>query len=520
MAATAILTDHISSSAIKEQEKKLTSESQLKEKVNDTTLKSSTSSSYVFLRVKRKRHEDALEQLVIQTNSSDSKKHKSSSSQSYGELIDQFNGLSTKEQQQQQQQQQKQLPALMKPHHVIFQRIDTIDQKKTTTKGSITKEEEEKKFVQHLKKKMKLLTQQQQKQRTSNKSKSEDYTHRRMIDQQERAKEQRLEGIRKTRNNKKLLRDQAAAVVSIKEEKTIELATGIHLVDLYTTTNNNSTSRMGTNTSTRVLNPSERELDEAIWRAFRENDFSFFFRIFSSIDTSNSMLKIPAAQFQRVVDGSTILMAAAAHNRADVIEMLLRKNAANVLQKDWQGQTASCFARLAGHKNIEKALLACEEVEKEKDYVYDVYCIDIHASRQQHHQQEQQEQQGQGQGQGQLQQEQLFIRPPIVSVSSAVQRWLSEDHHFKIDATKDNDQEEIEEYMLESDLDSNEEIDGESIDSNDEAYEFNDYPDEEEDEEDNDPWNIEDSDEEDQGIQRMKAWQGTSNTKVYDDDDY
>jgi hypothetical protein len=62
----------------------------------------------------------------------------------------------------------------------------------------------------------------------------------------------------------------------------------------------------------RVLNPVERQIDHAIWAAFQSNDFSAFFKI----------QQAPIA-FQRQADGGSILMAAAMHNRTDVIESLL-----------------------------------------------------------------------------------------------------------------------------------------------------------------------------------------------------
>ncbi|RHX98954.1 hypothetical protein DYB28_005101 [Aphanomyces astaci] len=70
----------------------------------------------------------------------------------------------------------------------------------------------------------------------------------------------------------------------------------------------------------RVLNPMERNIDEAIWIAFQRNDFSVFFQVRHQIPR--------ALEFQRPADGGTILMAAAMHNRVDVIEQLLALNSA------------------------------------------------------------------------------------------------------------------------------------------------------------------------------------------------
>ncbi|POM61865.1 hypothetical protein PHPALM_29054 [Phytophthora palmivora] len=130
-------------------------------------------------------------------------------------------------------------------------------------------------------------------------------------------------------------------------------------------------------------------------------------------------------------------------------------------RQDWEGATAAIFAKRGGHANVETALLACEEAEHEKDYVYDVYCVDISASE------------GQDNAHDiatSSERDQTSVNGvPVVSVSSEVHRWLSEDLPS----------DEVEEYMLESDIDSNEEVDGLSEDSNDEDNVANDYPDEE-----------------------------------------
>ncbi|KAJ8566395.1 hypothetical protein ON010_g6729 [Phytophthora cinnamomi] len=210
---------------------------------------------------------------------------------------------------------------------------------------------------------------------------------------------------------------------------------------------------------TRVLNPHERELDEAIWNAFRADDFAPFFQIYHG---RRPELRVDPVAFQRPADGSTILMAAALHGRSDVIEVLLRSGTASVLQRDWEGATAAVFAKRGGHANVETALLACEEAEQEKDYVYDVYCVDISAS-------EQQDRAHDTATTSEGASEQASVSGvPVVSVSSEVHRWLSEEPS-----------DEVEEYMLESDIDSNEEVDGLSEDSNDEDHVANDYPDEE-----------------------------------------
>ena len=188
--------------------------------------------------------------------------------------------------------------------------------------------------------------------------------------------------------------------------------------------------------------PYERELDEAIWAAFRSNDFASFFQIYHA---QRSDLGASPSAFQRPVDGTTVLMAAALHGRSDVIEVLLRSDSTCVLQEDWTGATAAVFAKRGGHRNVETALLACENVEREKDYVYDVYCVDTFASR------EHSIASGAATTSENGFEKASVHGVPIVSVSSEVQQWLMED------VPSD---EVVEEYMLESDIDSNEEDDG------------------------------------------------------------
>ncbi|TDH73174.1 uncharacterized protein CCR75_009117 [Bremia lactucae] len=288
---------------------------------------------------------------------------------------------------------------------------------------------------------------------------------------EQRAKQQ--QSCFKSRRNEEIFKSRGLQhVLEIKEKQTMELH-GIRLVDLHMSTKStlalnekmedrltkSSRSAVTVNgirmKSKRVLNPYERELDEAIWTAFRANDFAPFFRIYYT--RRQDGLVDPVA-FQRTADGSNILMAAALHGRSDVIEVLLRSGTTSVLQQDFVGVTAAIFARRGGHADVEKALLACEQAEHEKDYVYDVYCVDMSAS-------------GDAQGPTMILngKEKTVSNVPIISVSSEVHHWLSEDILRN----------EVENFMLESDLDSSDEDDGLSEDSNDEDNVANDYPDEE-----------------------------------------
>ncbi|RLN52903.1 hypothetical protein BBP00_00009476, partial [Phytophthora kernoviae] len=259
-------------------------------------------------------------------------------------------------------------------------------------------------------------------------------TEARVQQQQTRSRARRKEEMQRSRG--------LQPIVEIKEKQTMELH-GIRLVDLQVATapsgdssttstveapEKDSSETMTVNGArlrpTRVLNPHERELDEAIWTAFRDNDFAQFFQI---VNAQRPELRVNPMRFQRPADGGTALMAAALHGRSDVIEVMLRS-----------------------------------EAEHEKDYVYDVYCVDISAS-------DGQESLGDGTTSSEDGSELANVTGmPVVTVSSEVQRWLSEEPC-----------DEVEEYMLESDVDSDEEADGMSEDSNDEDHAANDYPDEE-----------------------------------------
>ncbi|RQM29080.1 hypothetical protein B5M09_002017 [Aphanomyces astaci] len=178
----------------------------------------------------------------------------------------------------------------------------------------------------------------------------------------------------------------------------------------------------------RVLNPMERNIDEAIWIAFQRNDFSVFFQVRHQIPR--------ALEFQRPADGGTILMAAAMHNRVDVIEQLLALNS-----------TAADIATDQGHSAAAVALRACEAVETDKDYVYDVYSIDLGATQS-------------------STTSQINVNLPVVTV----EKWLAHEAFGDLDG-EDRD--------LVYDVDSDNEVLEDDVDSNDEDNIGNDYPDEE-----------------------------------------
>ncbi|KAH7479759.1 hypothetical protein KRP22_010203 [Phytophthora ramorum] len=397
--------------------------------------------SFVFLRLKRKRTDDPMERLVVHSEP-DSKRSKPETQN----LLQAFTKLSTTEK------------------RFVFKHIDTMEEPIAPGRA---------KWTERLKRKARSLKDERadmmakkpvfQKDPTASKQ-----TETRVKQQQSLSKARRKEEMQRSRG--------LQSVVNIKEKQTMELH-GIRLVDLQVSaasavqqvekdtadeiqsTTNGITVNGARLKPTRVLNPHERELDEAIWTAFRTNDFAPFFQIYHA---RRPELRADPMTFQRPADGSTILMAAALQGRSDVIEVLLRSGTTSVLQQDWEGATAAVFAKRGGHANVETALLACEEAEHEKDYVYDVYCVDVSASE------------GQDSGDATSSAQGDFDKTsvhgvPVVSVSSEVQRWLSEDMPS----------DEVEEYMLESDIDSNEEVDGLSEDSNDEDNAANDYPDEE-----------------------------------------
>lgn len=189
----------------------------------------------------------------------------------------------------------------------------------------------------------------------------------------------------------------------------------------------------------RILNPIQRTLDEAIWSAYTYNDFSNIFLHYKSEGAH--------VNFQRPSDGLTALMAASFHNRADVVDRLLQMNA-SVKPREYRGQTAADIALVNGHGALAQALDACVSAENDRDYVYDVYCVDSNTVNK---------------GKTSV---------PVVHVSSEVEEWLAQGDLIK------SEQELLTQYDSDWSEASN------SEDSNDENYHRNDYPDEEDSEDD------------------------------------
>ncbi|OQR95235.1 hypothetical protein ACHHYP_00167 [Achlya hypogyna] len=200
----------------------------------------------------------------------------------------------------------------------------------------------------------------------------------------------------------------------------------------------------------RVMNPMERQVDEAIWTAFQKNDFSAFFRLQQQqvkATTLNPLL------FQRPADGGSILMAAAMHNRTDVIEALLAIDSKHVVLRDYNGKSAGDIAADQGHAAAATALRACETVEDDKQYVYDVYSVDVSATKS-------------------LPAPAELDDVPVVEVSTSVEKWLM----YETQGDMDSPDRELLFDVSDSDKDDMHEDDE---DSNDEGYVANDYPDEE-----------------------------------------
>ncbi|TYZ65015.1 hypothetical protein PybrP1_002330 [[Pythium] brassicae (nom. inval.)] len=422
--------------------------------------------SYVFVRIKRRRNEEPVERLVLQQQADAREAHdaredvaEDAGRKRKTSLLGAFAKLSTQEQ------------------SFVFTRIDTLEQHQLEHAGAA-------KWTERLKRKVKALKDEP---RAPLRKSGVAPPLTKMVaqQQQDRLRERRKSDAQRSRGLSGAAPPTAAAAASaqaveIKQQQTLELP-GVRVVDLETvvrpppsdsavtaaiseavgSTADSITVNGARLRPTRVLNPRERELDEAIWCAFRENDFSRFFQIFHSQPVES---KLTPATFQRPADGGTVLMAAALHGRVDVIEVVLRSSAVSALQQDWEGATAASFAARSGFTNVEAALLACEAVEREKDFVYDMYCVDVTASK------EHAISSGGADAGGQSGDESA----PVVAVSAAVQRWLSQDANWK------GEDGHVEEYMLESDAENNSDDDSASVDSNDENHADNDYPDEEE----------------------------------------
>lgn len=414
--------------------------------------KRKSDASYVFVRIKRRRNEEPVERLVLQQQQADAREESAEddgSRKRKTSLLGAFAKLSTQEQ------------------SFVFTRIDTLEQHQLEHASAA-------KWTERLKRKVKALKDEPRaplrksgvsasfttKAKATGTGTGTEASKLRAQQQQDRLRERRKSDAQRSRGLSGAAAVTASApTVEIKQQQTLELP-GVRVVDLETvvrplvdaadtaaravkdavvgsatTTADSITVNGARLRPTRVLNPSEREVDEAIWCAFRENDFSRFFRIFHSQSAES---KLTPATFQRPADGGTVLMAAALHGRVDVIEVVLRSSSASALQEDWEGATAASFAARSGFKNVEAALLACEAAEREKDFVYDVYCVDVSASKEH----------ASASGRADAGSSPSDDSAPVVAVSAAVRRWLAQDANWK------GDSEHVEEYMFESDAEN------------------------------------------------------------------
>ncbi|GLD94385.1 hypothetical protein PINS_up002996 [Pythium insidiosum] len=406
-----------------------------------------SSSSLVFLRVKRKRHEDPVECLLVQGAAPESKRQNvataAATTTSAGatekdakalprDVVNAFAQLSTRE------------------RGVVFKRVDTLEPHQV-------RDSDDAKWTERIKRKAKAMNkasrESQSQSRVSAKKMTGAVGKAAAREQPNRVQQQQLRG--RERRQSEVLRSRGLLPTAMKEQQTTELGGGVRVVDIAAVSSSaadagdDETARVASavtvNGATlrpkRVLNPLEREIDEAVWHAFQHNDFSRFFRVCQSRPPGS---RVDPASFQRPADGGSILMAAAMHGRADVIEAVLRSSAASVLQEDWHGATPAEFARQAGHSNIEAALRACENAEREKEFVYDVYCVDITAMSHSN---------GVAGASPSASDDAMLTSAPVVSVSSAVQSWLAQDGAAAW-AGRDGD-EDVDELLLDSDADSN-----------------------------------------------------------------
>lgn len=405
--------------------------------VGDTTGSAQPPKALVLLRVKRRRTDAPVARLLVPREAQElQEKLKPEIPQSeaenaapgaHGELLQAFTKLSTGEKQ----------PSTGETAAFVFTRIDTVE----------NRAEGDAKWAERLRRKARSLKDEREQLRTKARASPflQDATRLRSSSAAAQQAQKQQRERRKSEVQRSRGLDQADKV-EIKQQSTLELR-GIRVVDLEAVRVNRKdeadaegeekqaevTVNGARLRPTRVLNPAERELDEAIWAAFQRNDFS---RFFSILNSQRPEIRTSPAMFQRPADGGSVLMAAGLHGRADVIEALLRHSPASVLLRDWEDNTASAFARRGGHSSVEKALLACEEAENDKDFVYDVYCVDVsHGGAN--------PSSGISAAATGSDASMIDSSAPVVTVSSAVQQWLSQDAHAPTD--------EVEEYMLESD---------------------------------------------------------------------
>lgn len=132
-----------------------------------------------------------------------------------------------------------------------------------------------------------------------------------------------------------------------------------------------------------VLNPVERQMDEAIFEAFQTGDLSSLHAVLASFpDTINFR--------RRLGDGTTALMAAAFHGNLDTVRHLLSLGAKASLA-DAGGKSAALIAGMRGHRACFAELQRAADEERSagsrrkgggpEDFVYDLYYFEPPTSR-------------------------------------------------------------------------------------------------------------------------------------------
>nr|CCA14691.1 angioassociated migratory cell protein putative [Albugo laibachii Nc14] len=391
--------------------------------------------SHVFFRIKRKRNETPHEQLLVRPDARAKKLHTELNDTKA--LTKAFQRISTAE------------------NCFLFKRMETVE---NHAMASWSKGTDDSKWIKKLKNKANNVRKQQRDLHREVFKKEDSHfevnaVQNRFRDTQSRAKRDRQAEVEKFR----------VISANIQQQDTITVSGKVCLVDFMVTNDDCESTEASDITmngqklgAIRVLNPMQREVDEAIWKAFQQNDFSAFFQILHCEKAEQSMPKV--LNFARPLDGSTVLMAAAFHGRVDVIESLLQVTGIKVLLRDLEGSAASDFAARNKHLSVQEALIACETTEREKAFVYDLYCVESVPTTSTTES---------------LANDGLDI--PVVHVNETVQQWLV-DGLNNFQKAEDG---EIEDFVFDSDNSIDQDEDGESLNSNDEDYYLNDYPDEE-----------------------------------------
>lgn len=119
--------------------------------------------------------------------------------------------------------------------------------------------------------------------------------------------------------------------------------------------------------ATKILNPAQRRMDEAIFTAFSTGDAHNVALVIRQFNDVN---------FTREIDGTTPLMAAAWCGDGGLCWRLVSMGA-NPTVLDMNGANARDLALNRGHTAVAERLSAVLVAREETDYVYDIYCLDI-----------------------------------------------------------------------------------------------------------------------------------------------